>query len=371
VRILVDYRPALRHRTGVGEYVHESARALVASAPPGERLTLFSSSWKDRLAPDVIPGARVVDRAWPVRALNFAWHRLRWPPVDLLAGGRFDVVQSSHPLLMPAAAAQLVTIYDLDFLDHPERSPREIRRDYPVLAAAHARRADQIIAISEHTAREVVARLGVPRSQVTVCVPGAPAWPARSAEPGPEGCILFLGSIEPRKNLGVLLDAYEQLIARGGPVPRLVLAGALSSASETLVARVQREPLAGHVDLPGYIDPQARQALYRRALVFVMPSHTEGFGLPAVEAMVVGVPVIAANRGALPEAVGEAGILVDPDDAGALSAALHDVLEDRARREKMTEAGWRQARRFSWSTTAQGMREAWAVALEHRKARRG
>jgi glycosyltransferase involved in cell wall biosynthesis len=154
-------------------------------------------------------------------------------------------------------------------------------------------------------------------------------------------------------------------------VPRLVLAGALSSASETLVARVQREPLAGHVDLPGYIDPQARQALYRRALVFVMPSHTEGFGLPAVEAMVVGVPVIAANRGALPEAVGEAGILVDPDDAGALSAALHDVLEDRARREKMTEAGWRQARRFSWSTTAQGMREAWAVALEHRKARRG
>ena len=139
VRVLLDYRAALRERTGVGEYVHEAARRLVATAPPAETLVLFSASWRDRLSSDVIPGATVLDRAVPVSLLNFAWHRLGWPPIERLTGSRVDVVQSLHPLLIPSRrAAQVVTICDLDFLDHPERTVREIRRDYPVLAASAA-----------------------------------------------------------------------------------------------------------------------------------------------------------------------------------------------------------------------------------------
>jgi glycosyltransferase involved in cell wall biosynthesis len=370
VRILLDYRPALRERTGVGEYVHELARALVATAPPGELLTLFSSSWKDRLRPDTLPGVSVVDRRVPVGLLNAAWHWLEWPSVETLAGNACDVAHSMHPLLMPSRkAAQVSTIHDLDFLDHPERTRGEIRRDYPVLAGRHARRADQIVVNSEHTARDVERRFGVPRARITVCHPGGPAWSPREREPA-SGCILFLGTLEPRKNLGVLLDAYERLIARSATMPPLVLAGRIPAEADALVARARRPPFSGHVELPGYVPAEHREDLYRNAIVFVLPSHTEGFGMPAVEAMVSGVPVIAADRGALPEAVGTAGRLFDSDDAGALAEALDEILRDAALRTRMRDAGWRQARKFTWTTTAAHVREAWALAVEHRKARR-
>jgi glycosyltransferase involved in cell wall biosynthesis len=372
VRILVDYRPALRQRTGVGEYVHEVARALVATAPADESLVLFSASWKDRLSPSVVPGALAVDRAIPVRALNFAWHRLGWPPVEWLAGGHVDVAQATHPLLLPSRrAARLVTIYDLDFLDHPERTRGEIRRDYAALAGAHARKADQVIVISQHTASEVETRLGVPRSRISICTPGAPDWPRRTTEPAAGGCILFLGTIEPRKNIGALLDAYARLLAQDRLAPPLVLAGRVASEAAALVERSRTAPLAGHVEFLGYVDSDTRRDLFSRALVFVMPSHTEGFGMPVVEAMISGVPVIAADRGALPEAAGPAGMLVDPDNAAAMADALRRVLADPDQRRRMSDDGFRHARQFQWTRTAQGIREAWHLALEHRRARHG
>jgi glycosyltransferase involved in cell wall biosynthesis len=371
VRILLDYRPALRQRTGVGAYIHETAQALVATASDGESLVLFSSSWKDRLAADVVPGAQTVDRHIPVRLLNYCWHRLEWPPVEQVAGGRFDVVHAAHPLLMPSlAAAQLVTIYDLDFLDHPERTAREIRRDYPALVASHARRADQIVVISHDTARQVETRLGIPPDRISLCVPGAPAWTARETEPRVNGCILFLGTLEPRKNLDVLVDAYARLLARHPDAPPLVLAGRLSPEAGPLAARARDPVFGGRIDLPGYVDDQAKRALFDRALVFVLPSHAEGFGLPAVEAMAAGVPVIAARRGALPEVLGSAARLIEPDDPDLLATVLAEVLRDAQLRRRLTEAGVTRAREFSWAGTARSMREAWHRALDHHEARR-
>ncbi len=332
LRVLLDYRPALRARTGVGEYIHELARALVASAPRDESLTLFSSSWKDRLAGDAVPGARVVDRRVPVRALNLAWHRLGWPPIEMVAGGAYDVVQSAHPLLIPSSrAARVVTIADLDFLDHPERTHAEIRRDYPRLAAAHARRADAIVTISRATAGDIERRLGVRREKISICYPGAPPWGRREREPSASSaCLLFLGTLEPRKNLGVLLDAYERLIARSPTAPPLVLAGRIPDAASDIVARAGRAPLAGRIELPGYIADDQREALFGRALAFVMPSHYEGFGMPVLEALTVGVPVVAADRGALPEVVGDAGILAPAGDAEAFTVAMDELLRDSA-----------------------------------------
>ena len=293
VRVLIDYRPALRQRTGVGEYVHELVSALAASSSAAaERLVLFSASWKDRLGPGGIPGTSAIDRRIPVRLLNFAWHRLQWPAVETLTGESFDVVQTAHPLPMPAsAAAQVVTVHDLDFLDHPERTQREIRRDYPALAPDAVRRADHVLVNSEHTASEVARRLDVPRERITVCRPGAPRWPRRVEEPA-GGYVLFLGTLEPRKNVGVLIDAYERLLARRRPVPRLVFAGATPPAAAPLLARLAAPALSGHVDVRGYVDPDRRVDLYAGALALVLPSHTEGFGLPALEAMTVGVPVV-------------------------------------------------------------------------------
>lgn len=372
MRTLVDYRPALRTRTGVGEYVHELARALVRTQPDGngdaESLFLFSSSWADRLDPAVVPGATVIDCRWPVRLLNYAWHRWSWPPVETLAGAPFDVVQSLHPLLMPARhAARLVTIHDLDFLDHPERTSAEIRRDYPALAQAHARTADRVIAVSQFTAGEVERRLGVPADRISVCSPGAPDWTPRGTEPA-RGYVLFLGSLEARKNVGVLLDAYTQLAAQRGDGPRLVLAGRHGEGSAAWIDRTRTSPLAGRVDLPGYVPPSERRALVAGAMVLVMPSFMEGFGIPALEAMTLGVPVIASNRGALPEVVGDAGLLFDPLDPAALTAALKRVVDDAGLRQAMSERGRLRAATYSWNSTAARTREAWRLAINARRA---
>ncbi|MDP2391327.1 MAG: glycosyltransferase, partial [Acidobacteriota bacterium] len=201
MRILVDYRPALRERTGVGEFVHGLATALCARTEPADSVTLFSNSWKDRLAPSLaaeMPGAQLADVHLPVRALVWGWNRLEWPPVEWLAG-EHDVVHSQSPMLIPTThAARVVTIHDLDFLRHPDQMAAEIRRDYPRLARSHAARADAIVVSSQYAAGEVTRELGVGRSRVHVCPPGRPDWSAavaarQAAERGKH--ILFLGTL--------------------------------------------------------------------------------------------------------------------------------------------------------------------------------
>lgn len=368
VRILLDYRPALRQRSGVGEYVHEVAAALLRTKAAGDELTLFSSSWKDRLSPSMLAGARHIDARVPVRLLNFCWHRLEWPSVERLAGA-VDVAHSMHPLLMPARdAAQVVTVHDLFFLDHPERTRAEVRRDYPELAGAHARRADAVIVVSQYTAREAERRLGVVRDRITVCTPGAPSWIPRDRRTA-EGPILFVGTLEPRKNVGALLAAYEQLLARRPDVPPLVLAGRATAESGGALDRLRRAPLAGRAQHLGYINPAERERLYRSASVLVLPSFDEGFGMPVLEAMSIGLPVVASNRGALPEVAGGAASLVDAEDRSALADAIARLLDDPAAYAEAIDSGLRRARQFTWENTASKLLEAYRSAAQRRKER--
>lgn len=374
MRILLDYRPALRQRTGVGEYVHELATALLRTPRTAEHLTLFSSSWSDRLTPDAVPGARVADLRVPVRVLNYAWHRWQWPPIEWLTRGSADVVHAAHPIRIPSRrGAQTVTVHDLDFLRHPERTSAEIRRDYPTLAPHHIRDADAVVAVSTFTAREIETLTGRPLSHVVVAPLGRPDWPQRHAEPE-DGVILFFGTLEPRKNVGGLLDAYEALVAqraaRQQATPRLLLAGGRGAGAEALLDRIRTSRLREQVDLAGYVQPDQRLATYQRALIVVMPSHAEGFGLPALEAMTVGVPVVAADAGALPEVLGGAGVLYGPGDAAALGAALDHLIDHPPQRDRLREAGWRRAQDFSWHHTAERTREAWALARAAAEARR-
>jgi glycosyltransferase involved in cell wall biosynthesis len=370
VRILLDYRPALRQRTGVGQYVHEIATALAALLPRDSALVLFSSSWRDRLTGRLVPGAETRDLRIPVRLLNAAWHRLEWPPVEWLAGPA-DLAHSSHPLLMPArGAAQVVTVYDLDFLDHPERTRAEIRRDYPKLAAPHARRADLVVVISDHTARAVESRLGVPRERLVICRPGAPAWEPRAA-PSSLGPILFVGTLEPRKNLPALFAAYERVVAGRPDAPPLLLAGRTVEQSTAILQQLTARPLLrGRVRHLGYVTDETRAQLYRDASMLVLPSLEEGFGLPAVEAMQVGVPVVASNRGALPEVVGRAGTLIDPLDETALAHAIESLLGEPGRRQAHTDAGRERARQFSWQASAADLLAAYEDAIGRRQRSR-
>jgi len=221
MRVLVDYRPALRARTGVGEYMHELTRAYAAASD--DEVAVFTSSWKDRPAAGLAAelGAAVVDRRIPVAVLNALWHRAGWPPIEWLAGS-VDVVHAAHPLRIPARrAAQVITIHDLFFLDHPERTQAEIRRDYAALTAAHARRADAIVTPSRHVKQLVAERFGVDADRIYPCSLGAPSWKTLGQRPNlpADGYLLFIGTLEPRKNIGLLLDAYERLIARRPAAP--------------------------------------------------------------------------------------------------------------------------------------------------------
>jgi len=370
VRVLIDYRPALRERSGVGEYTHQLAKALLATGD--DDLTIFSSSWKDRLAIDGdLAGVRTVDRRIPVRLLNLLWHRMEWPPIEALTARRFDVVHSLHPLLMPSReAAQVITIHDLNFLSHPERTRAEIRRDYPRLAHRHAQRADAIIVPSAFTAGEVERTLGVPADRIAVCSYGAPGWTPRAAPPD-TGYILFFSTLEPRKNVGGLLDAYEHLVAGSfkGRIPELLLAGKATDEAAPWLDRIARPPLQGFVRHIGYVEPRDRRALYDGARLLVMPSFEEVFGIPVLEAMSAGVPVVAADRGSLPEVLGGAGVLVNPDRPQEIAAGIARLLEDRAYAVECVGRGIARAREFRWDRTIERVRAAYVLAIARRQHR--
>ena len=369
VRILVDYRPALRERTGVGEFVHELARALSAptNPPSSDEIVLFSSSWKDRLAPALaseMPAARIVDRYIPVRLLLWLWNRMEWPPVEVLAGA-CDVVHSQSPMLIPARdAARVVTIHDLDFLKHPEQMAAEIRRDYPRLARSHAARADAVVVSSQYAAGEVTRELGLAPERVHVCPPGAPPWASdviqrRAGSRGHR--ILFVGTLSARKNVGTLLDAYAVLRSRVPNAPPLTLAGHTTSASAKWEARLKEPPLAGHVDVTGYVDEAQRLALYAEARMLVLPSYEEGFGLPVLEAMACGVPVVVSSRGSLPEVAGAAA---DPSTLTMSKAGRsHDGDAGRSQAERAARLGSGR-RPATTGRRARGPRAAYASAMK-------
>ena len=379
VRILLDYRPALRERTGVGEFVHELARALASNAqrPGGDELAVLTTSWKDRPAAslsDELPGVRIIDRRIPVRPLTWSWNRLGWPPVEWLAGPA-DVIHAQSPLRIPAShGAQVITIHDLDFLNHPERVQAEMRRDFPRLVRQHAARADHIVVSSHYTAGEVNRQLKVSLDRVTVCSPGAPAWAAdiarQRATAGLGAHVLFVGTLEPRKNLGGLLDAYARLRTRQPAVGPLVLAGRITEAAQPWVERARQADLAAHVQLLGYVTDEQRRALYQGARMLVLPSFEEGFGLPVLEAMACGVPVVVSDRGSLPEVAGAAASPVDPDDVGGLVERMYRLLDDDTARMAVSR-GLAQASRYTWDACARAALDAYRAAISRHASELG
>jgi glycosyltransferase involved in cell wall biosynthesis len=370
VRILVDYRPALRERTGVGEYVHELVKALAGQAERdrNDQIAIFTNSWKDRPDPALaseMPSVRIVDIKAPVRGLMWSWNRLEWPPVEWLAGAH-DVVHSQSPLLIPATgAAQVVTVHDLDFLRHPDQMSAEIRRDYPALARSHAARAHGVIVSSQYAAGEVTRELQLDPSRVHVCPPGRPAWAdevRRRRASAPRKHILFMGTLSLRKNVGTLLEAYARLRTRMTDAPPLVLAGHRTPASARWEARCEQPPLQGHVTITGYVDGARKIDLYADARMLVLPSYEEGFGLPVLEAMACGVPVIVSSRGSLPEVAGPAAAPIHPDDVDGFTSAMRAVLDGDS--DAAIERGVAQAARYNWPACAAAARHAYQSAVE-------
>jgi len=206
--------------------------------------------------------------------------------------------------------------------------------------------------------------LGVNRAKIAVCPVGAPPWTPTARRPA-DGYILFVGTLEPRKNVGGLLDAYEALLgSTGSRYPDLVLAGRVTDDALVWLKRIERAPLKGRVRQIGYVDPTRTRALYEGARLFVLPSFEEGFGIPALEAMTAGVPVVASRRGSLPEVIGDAGLLVDPERPDEIAAAMARMLDDAALGEHSVARGIARAQAFRWDVTAGRVYEAYRAAVE-------
>jgi glycosyltransferase involved in cell wall biosynthesis len=354
----LDLRPSLSKPTGVGSYVLALAQRLPEIAP-ADRFYLFSASLKERYPPRAWPSnAVLVDRHLPVRALNYAWNRLEWPALDRIVGAPLDLVHSPHPLLIPAKKAKhVVTLHDLFFLKHPEMTQAEIRRDYAPLVRDHVRRADGVICVSEHTASEARLLLDVPASKIAVIPNGIDpeyrvplpeeAVSALLARRGlPRGALLYIGTDEKRKNLVNLAMAYIGLAGRRAGLPPLVLVGPGPEWA-------QGGTISGpQIRATGYLETREVRALMAASLALVLPSLEEGFGLPVVEAMAAGLPVVCSRGSALEEVAGDAATLVNPLDTRSIAAGIEKMLDDPAARETQRRLGLERSRTFDWDIAA-------------------
>ena len=359
MNIGIDIRPSLVRPTGVGSYVLALAQRLPACAPD-HHFYYFSASLRDRYPIRTWPSnVTLVDRHLPVRALNFAWNRLGWPSLDMLARAHFDLVHSPHPLLVPARRAKhIVTIHDLFFLKHPEMTEDEIRRDYAPLVPKHVRRADGVICVSEHTASEARLLLDVPAAKIAVIPNGVdPVYRAPIAPEAvdavlarrrlPRGAILYVGSEEKRKNLINLAMAYMGLARRRRkPTPPLVLIGPGSWWAQG------GTDVGPQIRAVGYLETSEIRALMAASALLVLPSLEEGFGLPVADAMAAGLPVVCSRGSALEEVAGGAATLVNPLDTKSIADGIERVLDDPALAEDHRRKGLEQSRKFDWDTTA-------------------
>lgn len=356
MRIGIDARLVFYQQAGIGQYIIRLINALAAVDQTDEFHIFQSRRDETRL----------------VEAPNFHRHIL-WTP----SHHRFERLAISaevlpHPLdvfhspdFIPprkTRAASVITVHDLAFLLYPRFLTTASARYYGQVDPA-SRSASHIIAVSQSTKRDVTRLLGVPNEKVTVIYEAAHplfrpvdkslAKAHVKAKYGIEGdFILFVSTLEPRKNLPTLLAAYHRLITSYKNQTELVIAGHKGWLTQEVDQTIDKYHLRERVCFLGSVDNESLASLYNAARVFALPSFYEGFGLPPLEAMACGTPVIVSNTSSLPEVVGDAGVLVDPNDVEAWSAALARVLSDPELHAEMSEKGKRRASLFSWERAA-------------------
>lgn len=272
----------------------------------------------------------------------------------------------------------VVTIYDLSFLLYPERFHQANRLYLAIMTRNSARRARRVAAISQSTKADVIRLLGVPPERIAVVPPSLepqfrPQDPAsvaafRQRYGLPNSFILYLGTLEPRKNLLTLLKAYAILKKRcqksNKPGPSLILAGGKGWGYKQIFRAIEELGLAQEILLPGFIPFSELPLWYAAADLFVYPSLYEGFGLPVLEALACGTPVVCSRASSLPEAAGDAALLVDPQDVTALAEAMERLLQDDRLRSDLREKGLTHAARFSQKAMGQRMIQVYEEALQ-------
>ncbi|HEV2404614.1 MAG TPA: glycosyltransferase family 1 protein, partial [Ktedonobacterales bacterium] len=364
MRIAIDYTPGITQRAGIGRYTRSLTQAL-AQVDPDDQFTLFSS--EPATAEYGFPKApnmrgRVVGVG--NRAATILWQRLNLPIPAELVMGRADVLHGPDYILPPALRVpRVVTIHDLAFLTNPECAVPALAEYLTHVVPRSLRRADRVIADSQRTADDLVERLNVPPEKIRVIHLGMDTafTDARDAEAEGElrerlglsqPFILAVGTIEPRKNYRNLIAAFAKATREPDGPPLLVIAGRKGWLYEGVFAAVDDFDVRDRVRFLDFIADRDLPTLYRAATALAMPSIYEGFGIPVVEAMASGTPVICSDAGPLPEVAGDAALIVPVSDLDALADALYRVATDGELRRSLTARGLARARNFSWANAA-------------------
>jgi len=358
LRVLIDGTPLLGQRTGIGRYTAALLRELATRSDVEVTVTAFTARGQVKLRGAVPSGLAVRGGPVPARALRALWRSVDWPCTELLAGGA-DVLHATNFVLPPSKRARgVVTVHDLAFLDYPEfLNPAQ--RDLPTLVERSVDRAAIVCTPSDAVAQQVTRGLGVPEERVVVTPLGvdrswstavAPTEALRAALGLPQRYLLFVGAAQPRKGLDVLLEAHR---SQPDLAPLVVAGPAGWGPAPTTSSRVHTV---------GYLDEADLRCVVAGATTVVLPSRDEGFGLPVLEAMAAGIPVVCSDLPALREVAGGLATLVPPVDPAALATALA-CADDAARDPAGAAARRAHAARYTWQACAQ------ATVGAYRKAR--
>jgi glycosyltransferase involved in cell wall biosynthesis len=366
-------------RAGIHGYIDNLLGTLpaVASLSAPDHLFTVLVGRQARLSPNGttlnVRRSRM-DTSQPLRRIF--WEQAIQPWALATAG--LDLVHHlafAGPLFVPALRPPptVVTVYDLSFMRYPERLPATRRAYLRLFTALTCQRARRVLAISQSTADDLTALLGIAPDKIDLAIPGVdphfrrlPAeqvavW--RTQQGLPEHFVLYLGTLEPRKNLPVLLRAFAALPETVRNEVKLVLAGAKGWMADAIDRTITETGLGENVLQPGFVPDEDLVWWYNAARVFVYPSVFEGWGLPVAEAMACGLPVLTSAVSSLPEVVGEVGYCLPPDDVSAWQTALHHALTDSAWRAEQSERGRSRAARFTWQHTAHQTLESYQKAL--------
>jgi len=376
VRLGINAIPILSPMAGVGRYTYHLIHQLQQMLPQQPWL-FYGSSWEREIRTAAAPGAQGVKTVIK-RFLPRPEMLLRFMGQLRFSAGtnKHDIDLYHEPAFMAYSfrGPSVVTIHDISWVRHPETHPPERVREMNRIMPGVVRHASQIVVDSEFVRQEVIGHYGVSAERVTTvllgvspefqpvdaatCAPVLSKFGLRHGE-----YILAVGTLEPRKNLATALSAYTRLPEAFRKRYPLVVVGMNGWRMETLTGSLQAMIARGEVRLTGYVPQSHLPALYTGARAFVYPSLYEGFGLPPLEAMACGTPVIVSKRASLPEVVGDAGLLVEPLDDRAIAQHMQRLVEDDALHVRLAMAGRQRAQQFTWQKFALDMMAVYRKAL--------
>lgn len=376
MRILFDGYPLLTTKSGVGYYTYNLIGSLLKLDHENDYTILYNTS-KSRKEPIVMVPERYL--RYPYKAFNrfpFIPSWLKNIPLESFVG-EFDIFHGTNAGLLPVKeGATVLTIHDLAYVHYPETIGRSSYKFLTKNLARYAQLCDRIVTVSDNTKRDIIECLNIDPKKINVTHLAADARyrPIDRNDAGcklvqakyklPERFILYVGNLEPRKNIPALIRSYSMMIKRTGGDHKLVLAGGCKRGFEEIMSLIRQLKIEDKVILTGYVELEDIPYLYNLAEVFAYVSKFEGFGLPPLEAMQCGIPVIVSSVSSLPEVVGDAGIMVDPFDDKKISIELEKMIADDKLRKYYSQKGRERAAEFSWEKTAIATMAAYKKAFQ-------